>query len=235
MSEPTSRSKRKSFWIMLFTVLAFCAIPVFIAMVPQENRTAWRLMSEGYQVTHNFDNSLWIYPRSINCNSKTVVSNEVLEQFPKLRHVNSVGFTGTDFSDLDLKPLTQMPNLSGLLFYNCSHLQTKELLKLKNCSKLNHLNITRIPITAEEVESWEKLPLQSMSLDSCDLTDNEMEKIANYANLYALNVTNNPDITDAALEHLLELKSLQMLNLRSTSVTEKGIEEFRKKHTPTQD
>lgn len=232
MSDPTSQEKRKGSWWVFGAIFALClTVPFCIfMMIPQENKLAWRLVSQGHQITHDFNGGFWIWPRDITCDRETQISNEALQLFPKFRHVYSVSFEQVDCTGLGLEPLTQMQNLTDLYFFVCTNVQPEELLKLGKCSSLAILAFCKTPLTSEILEIWENIPLQYLWLESCELADRELESISKFAHVHFLRLQDNPDITDAGLEYLIELKQLHVLNLRGTSVTEQGIKDFRAKH-----
>lgn len=230
MNSSTSQEKRKGSRLVFWAIIALCLMVVsLIFMATLESRLAWRLTSQGYRISHRFED-FWIWPRDITCDHKTQISNETLQLFPNFRHVYSVSFEHVDCTGLDLEPLTQMPNLADLNFFACTNVQPEEHLKLGKCSSLAVLTFCEIPLTSEILQSWENIPLLFLYLESCELADREVESISKFTQVYFLRLQNNPAITDAGLEYLLELKQLQELNLRGTSVTEQGIKDFRAKH-----
>lgn len=50
--------------------------------------------------------------------------------------------------------------------------------------------------------------------------------MADFPDLWALDLSHNPRITDAALRHLKPLKNLHWLALHATSITDKGLSEL---------
>ena len=72
-------------------------------------------------------------------------------------------------------------------------------------------------------------PLTFLALTSCDLTDADVAVFTLFPILESLDLGNNPGITDASLDVLATIPTLQLLAIYSTSVTEAGIEAFQKK------
>lgn len=65
--------------------------------------------------------------------------------------------------------------------------------------------------------------LEGLNFYDLDMTDRDLELLANMPRLMNLELSSNPDITDAGLLHLASIKSLQKLGLQGTSVTEAGV------------
>jgi len=65
--------------------------------------------------------------------------------------------------------------------------------------------------------------LKRLSLDWCDVTDEELEHLKGLAKLQTLDLAFNTYITDAGLVHLKGLTGLQTLDLRLTKITDSGL------------
>jgi Leucine-rich repeat (LRR) protein len=65
--------------------------------------------------------------------------------------------------------------------------------------------------------------LKRLSLDWCDVTDEELEHLKGLAKLQTLDLAVNTYITDAGLVHLKGLTGLQTLDLRLTKITDAGL------------
>lgn len=68
--------------------------------------------------------------------------------------------------------------------------------------------------------------LEGINFYDFDLKDADLKQLSKMPNLRHLALASNGDITDAGLVHLASLKSLQVLDLFGTEVTQKGVEKL---------
>ena len=105
------------------------------------------------------------------------------------------------------------------------------MLNLKTCSRLRKVNLADTGITGT---GWREISnlthLKELNLDSCRITDHGLEEMKHLTSLQVLILTSCLHITDACLEHLSLLMSLDVLDLSYTQVT--GSTLYHLKHLP---
>lgn len=220
---------------MVFVILAFCAIPLLIGMIPKGYWIVWRLRADGYHIDYSAitgDTSLGAPMfRCVSMDFEKTITNETLEQLTQLPHLEWVQLIHVDCDALDLNWLIKIPKLKLILFNICYHLREEEIQKLGECSHLSCIFIDKVPVSGETIRQWEKLPLQELGLGDCSLTDSELEQIVStFPDLIYLNVRYNSEITDAAWEHLAKLERIECIDLTGTSVTQEEIGKFLTKY-----
>ena len=65
--------------------------------------------------------------------------------------------------------------------------------------------------------------LRRIQLWGTQVNEEGLREIAKLKNLTMLNIGNNRNITDAALEHIKDMNNLQVLNIGATSITDEGL------------
>ena len=68
--------------------------------------------------------------------------------------------------------------------------------------------------------------LQGLNLYDTGVTDRGLQELARMPNLINLELSRNPDITDAGLDYLASIRSLKKLSLWEASVTKEGVEKL---------
>ena len=122
-------------------------------------------------------------------------------------------------------------DLSGNSVTNAGLVHLKDLGRLETLV-LSHMNFG-IPLVATDPTSQVTnvglvhltglSNLKRLSLDWCDVTDEELEHLKGLAKLQTLDLAVNTYITDAGLVHLKGLTGLQTLDLRLTKITDSGL------------
>ena len=157
------------------------------------------------------------------------------------------------FTDIGLKEISRLENLTELGFYyfdqvndevlesvgklskltsfelnassNATNQGLDHLSKLKN---LNNLLLTCSDMTFEGVESIENLKqLQRLHLPSSGVNDAGLREIAKLKSLTNLDITSSK-ITDVGLREMVQMQQLTALSLYSEAVTDVGLKEIAK-------
>lgn len=205
-------------------------IPVFLFMVPLENWVGWQLRAQGYWIIHKSNEGIWYYPTHFSSRPGQKVSNEVLEELHKMRHLNHVSFSDSDFSHLDLSLLTKIEDLRSFSIINNydSKWSPRDIDKLGGCLRLEDVSLHRTPLTRHDIESLKTCPIKALRFTKTGLSDAESDVFKEFPNLEILQLRDNPGITDASLPVFETITTLKYLELEKTGVTKEGIEAFQK-------
>lgn len=182
-------------------------------------------------------------------NSITAVGMEKLVALPALSKLTLVNFQDGTLNDQMLVPLSKLPNLSnidataphhtftgegiggckGLTDVTLTHLERVEAVLAKNLAalpKLTYLNLTGGPCGPQAGAALARLRLKQLLLSRCAIDDATAAELANAATLEILELHSNP-LTDKGLAELHRLKRLRRLVLQETQVTAMGIAALR--------
>jgi len=158
--------------------------------------------------------------------------NDTVMQHPAdmiWQHPNNVVGTDRSITPDDCRLICQLPRLQGLGFERCDFSESN-LDDVGNCRELTSFccdDVTQL--SAVEMEKLAACPVTVIMLRNAHLTDYDLEAFAGLTKLMYLDLEENIEITDAGLEHLEKIASLQFLCLPKTSVTKDGVREFQKK------
>lgn len=144
-----------------------------------------------------------------------------LKNFRQVRHLE---IDRTDISDGGVKVVSEL--LPGLTFLGASRtLCTSKCFRY--LTKLKKLSNLQLGFNTLGREGFSDLggctELRVLRLDSCQLTDNDIDTIARLEKLKTVKLTSNSGITDRGLIKLLPAKSLTGINLVGTRVTMNGL------------
>ena len=143
-----------------------------------------------------------------------------------LRH--PTGVSGA-FTPEDFRLICQLPRLDHVCFgSDMSDLNLDGIENCRNLSEVSFIGVTNF--SANEIRKLAACPIKSIWLSSCvDLKDSDLEVFRELTQLETLDLYNNPGITDACLEYLEKIPSLEWVAHNVTSITPESSEEFRKK------
>ncbi|MFN3151704.1 hypothetical protein [Bremerella sp.] len=68
--------------------------------------------------------------------------------------------------------------------------------------------------------------IEGINFYELEMTDADLKELSGMPNLKHLDISGNPEVTDAGLVHLASIKSLQVLRLFDTKVTKQGVEKL---------
>ena len=117
----------------------------------------------------------------------------------------------------------------SVLFYrsDISGLDWDEIGHCRILDSLSFDDITGFPIN--EIQKLTACPIVFLALFNVQLKDSDLENLMGLKQLGYLGLRQNIGITDVSFEYLEQMTSLELLDVRDTSVTEEGINEFQKK------
>ena len=246
MDEPALTPSRRKQWVWLLLVpsAAILLIPCLCLLIPTENLVAMKLQSQGYDILYNIFDDMWVWHRPTHFSNRQdftgtggkgkpgyEVNNQILVELQKMPRLQHIIFSDTDLSHLDLELLTKVPSLGSFsIINNCNPAWSpKEIEKLSGCKQLRFLSLMNSPLTGKEIEPLKACPIVQLRCTLCDLTDADVAVFTLFPMLGSLDLGDNPGITDASLDVLATIPTLQLLFIYNTGVTEAGIEVFQKK------
>jgi hypothetical protein len=129
-----------------------------------------------------------------------------------------------DLSDASLAVLDQLPELYSLEWGSANHPLTGEgARRIAARANLRGLTI-RAKVGDDALPILTVLEkIDTLELKACQLTDAQLEPIARFTALQALNLSSNP-IEGTGLVHLADLTGLYLLDLRDTHLTAAGLQ-----------
>ena len=153
------------------------------------------------------------------------VGGDLLKNLYGLKNLQGLYLFGTDVSDSELQHLGELPNLESIELGGCN-VTTEGILHLRSSRKLKRLGLADIrpPLDDNAIERiasvWPNL--ESISLDSCQITDAGLSHVGNLRRLRYLNVSQT-QITDKGLESLVGLSQLTTLHANNTKILDEGM------------
>ena len=204
MSEKTNRPPLKWLLIPSFGIILVGLVPmVWYASLPDDFHVGRKLQARGFAVIYD---TFWRHPIRVEGEHLNITPEDgwLISQLP---HLHGMYFINCDMPDLNLDEIGNCQNLDVAFFLGVRGLPIDELRKLAPC------------------------PVTYLVLCNADLKDSDLEILMELPKLGALSLLGNTGITDTGLEHLENISSLRHLNLQSTSVTQEGVEVFKKKRS----
>src|SRR5262249_36089437 len=138
---------------------------------------------------------------------------------------SDVSLSGTLISDPGLKELSKIPNLRHLEL-SPSSISGIGFKYFKDSDRLEYL-VLGDAVSTDGLDFVGKIKsLRTLGLDYGSVSDEGLSKLTNLTKLQRLTRRKNRGVTDAGLDHLRSLPSLEYLDLsatRVTSVGEKGV------------
>ena len=195
-------------WVLIAIVgIIFLGVVVFVltAIHPDDYQTTKQLRTRGYIVAYERrDDTIWQRGVTIFGDGQSITPDDS-RLFCQLPYLRNLSFVRGDMSGLNLDEIGNCPELFSVDF----------------------TYVTRFP--AGEIGKLAATSVKCAFLQNVDLKDSDLEVFAKLTTLEVLHLENNAGITDAGFEYLEKITSLRCLDLTGTSVTEDGVEEFRKK------
>jgi Leucine-rich repeat (LRR) protein len=161
--------------------------------------------------------------------ARNKVTNAGIKRYiPKLTNLEYLALYGGIMNDDCLQCLADLPSLRELSL-NSGNFTDAGLPHVKKCSSLRILDLNFLPITDEGLRHLSALTgLEKLTLHDTKITDQGLAYLKSMSSLKDLNIgkINNmvdgkPQITDAGMVHIAELKELE--HLRIPGITDKGM------------
>jgi len=224
MSEQSNRSLSK--WLLVsccglivfgvfgLILLVGAGYVAWLAYMPDDHRAARELRQRGFSVLDNWRDSIipQINPTHVGGNNLNITpeDSQLISRLPRLYCLTFVGWNAGDMSGLNLEEIGKnCPELTYFRFIDIKHFPpVSDIRWLAACPiKVFMLKAGRTP-----------------------LNDSDLEVFAGFTKLETLHLhCSSAGITDAGLEHFVNLPSLTHLTLINTSITQEGVEAFREK------
>jgi len=162
------------------------------------------------------------------------VTNAGIKRYiPKLTNLEYLALYGRTMNDDCLQCLADLPSLRELSL-NSGNFTDAGLPHVNKCSSLRTLDLSFLPITDEGLRHLSDLTgLEKLTLHNTKITDRGLAYLRPMSSLKELDIgkINNmvdgkPQITDAGMVHIAELKELE--HLRITGVTDRGTKDIAK-------
>lgn len=148
----------------------------------------------------------------------------LLTQLPDLRMVD---LQGPNFTEEGLKYVCQVPELRVLHLTDVD-LKADTLACLQAADRLTSLMLIELTMTDETLRPLSTLPkLEQIFLFEANVTSAVLEPLAGLPNLRAVGIHNCPGVDGDALRHLDKMPSLEILQLRKTSISGADLAQLR--------
>jgi len=211
MSQTSTNPALKWILIVIAVVTALGAVAVVLLSTypADEYRVARELRKRGFDIIYYRQDGDKIWYRPTN----------VLGQYQSIT------------SD-DCRLFCQLPRLYYLLFMRCD-MSALNLDEIGNCREVHVLqcnDATQFPVS--ELTKLTACPFWTIYVESKDvpLKDSDLEEFVKFTHLEELSlICNNVGVTDVCLEYFEKIPSLKKLRLPGASITQEGVEEFKKK------
>jgi internalin A len=131
--------------------------------------------------------------------------------------------------DADLRSLVSVKTLQHLDLGFNPGLTDAGLAHISGNRNLKHLNLENTLITGVAFSAMPALPIVNLVLKNADrLGVPQLAHLSKFTDLQRLDLSQNAQITDAALPHLKRLTGLKDLDLRGTSLSQTAVAELQR-------
>ena len=210
MSQASTNPALKWILIVIVGMTALGAVFLFLYVTcPDDYRAARKLQKRGFDFRYDWydDNKIWKHPNVVLGMDQMITSD-------------------------DSRLFCQLPRLIDLAFWSCN-ISGLNLDEIGNCRELRFFHFadtTRFPVN--ELKKLTACPVELILVESIDvdLKDSDLEEFAKFTHLEKLYLDfNNTGVTDVCLEYFEKIPTLKTLILPGSSITQEGVEEFKKK------
>ena len=128
-------------------------------------------------------------------------------------------------TDIDDEALKYVSDLSGLINLGLSKtlIKGQTISLLGRCTKLQILDIGRTPFETKYLDALANLKsLNHLSIESCGLTDHDLETLSKLSKLGTIALSENKRITTRGLTYLSRLKELRYLTITGVHIDDQG-------------
>jgi len=148
--------------------------------------------------------------------------DRALSHIAHLKGVLDLKLDRSDASDEGVAHARDLPNLQKISASQCAF-GGKCFKEFAGHKHLRYLRLPSCPIRDENTQYFSALPcLQHLNLCHTSISDEGVRGLADCKSLIELDLSDNPKITDRSIKTLLNLKTLRVLNLAGTSMTNKA-------------
>jgi hypothetical protein len=147
---------------------------------------------------------------------------------PKLPAAGRVSAKFEAATDAVLASLKKSPSLGAIDIYDATRCTDKGFAALKDLPNLRKLTLGKSEMTPARVNAIAQYKeLRVLYLSGSGLTDTELVSLKKLTFLEALDISDNPQVTDRGMASVKTLERLQVLYLAKTSITDKGLFELK--------
>lgn len=134
--------------------------------------------------------------------------------------------SNTNFTDADSHYLLELPDLIHLVA-NGTRITDIALIQIGTLTQLEMLDLSETAICDAIIPILNSLSqIRVLGLYSTQITDSTMAAIGALPKLEMLNVSFNPQITDAGFNHLLNTNHLKSVEIHGTKISNHAVNEF---------
>lgn len=131
-------------------------------------------------------------------------------------------------TDAVLASLKKAPSIGAVDVYDATRCTDKGFAALKDLPNLRKLTLGKSEMTPARVNGISQCKeLRVLYLPGSGLTDAELMSLKKLTFLEALDISDNPQVTDRGMATVKTLERLQVLYLAKTSITDKGLMELK--------
>jgi len=167
----------------------------------------------------------------------TAITSNAFYSISTLSNLLDLNLRGTKVTDKKIELLKILPSLHKLDLCE-TKITSSGIAKLSELKCLTHLLVGPLSSNEKgyyiEANSFSNFPhshpLEFLSVSSKMLTNDTLMDLATLNNLKYIEILNSKEITDAGLMYLKKAKSLKAFMAVNTSITDNGVNEFRKEN-----
>jgi hypothetical protein len=143
---------------------------------------------------------------------------------PKLPAAGRVSVKFESVTAASLTSLKKAPQIGALDVFDATQCTNAGFVALKELPNLRKLTLGKSNISAANTVAIAQLKeLRVLYLPGSGLSDSELATLKALTFLEALDLSDNPQITDAGMETVKTMERLQVLHLAKTGITDKGL------------
>lgn len=154
-----------------------------------------------------------------------LVDDSVVATIKDWQQLSNLNMDDTAITDGAIDYLKGLKKLQALSI-NDTAITGKGLLNL-NLQQLSYLNANRVKDVRVILPRLDKNQIATLSLNSDNLTDDDLKTISSFSKLHSLSLSGNT-VSDKGIENLTTLKKLELLWVDATNLTPKSVSLFRK-------
>lgn len=143
---------------------------------------------------------------------------------PKLPAAGRVSAKFESATTASLTNLKKAPQIGALDVFDATQCTNAAFVALKDLPNLRKLTLGKSNISAANTTAIAQLKeLRVLYLPGSGLSDSELATLKALTFLEALDLSDNPQVTDAGMETVKTMERLQVLHMAKTGITDKGL------------
>jgi Leucine-rich repeat (LRR) protein len=155
----------------------------------------------------------------------TRLTDAGLAHLERLQNLEKLVLRYANITDAGFKHFRDMGKLQELAFVNCKSITGSGMAELGELPKLVSLNFIATSVDDTGLEQFGRFPhVAAVILVRTKVTDTGLLRLCKRLHrISTLNLMENPQLTDGAVEPILELGGLKYLYLQNTGITARGV------------